>query len=355
MVGGLAQGVALCVALACGFLLAQVSRCLPEERAREARVQPWIQPVAQALEPLGRKEFAHKCTRDEMKWLLSRNPLRSSCPNQDGWLPFHARARRANDSTLVFVGCNKGYDFVKGMRMWSQNNSYSVEQTAKTHENAGSGACQSGAKKDIAVGDSSILHIRGYCIEPMEENVALLENSFAKLGYAPPQVTITKAAVGSLPGWVVFPRARVGTENVGINRILSSNDSSRAIPVLNLDNYFLEQNIGVIDWLSIDTEGNDARVLLGLVRSLGAKKIRALEFEVHAVNHWSVSSLEDLSDMLDNFGFTCYWETNGGDVIQLSGCWDDSYLNQRWKNVVCVLRSEPLFDLLNALAWRKDR
>ena len=43
--------------------------------------------------------------------------------------------------------------------------------------------------------------------------------------------------------------------------------------------------------LSIDTEGNDMRVLLGAVRLLGAEMIRFLEFEYHKVGHWATADL----------------------------------------------------------------
>ena len=51
------------------------------------------------------------------------------------------------------------------------------------------------------------------------------------------------------------------------------------------------ENAGAIDVLSIDTEGNDMRVLLGAARLLGAEMVRFLEFEYHNIGHWATADL----------------------------------------------------------------
>ena len=84
--------------------------------------------------------------------------------------------------------------------------------------------------------------------------------------------------------------------------------------------------------------------------------VRFLEFEYHGVNRWARSDLQDLVDLLDQFGFDCYWQggfgwadgvmvQNSGKLWRLTGCWDDSYYTVFRDygsngNVACVNRDE---------------
>ncbi len=218
------------------------------------------------------------------------------------------------------------------------------------------GACGAGAKPDEAISESDLSNVRGFCIEPMESNFRFLSSSFSSLKYSAPSVTLTNAAFGSLPGWVRFTNAKPGVESIGMDAADGGPDEpipAGGIPVMTLDHYVERNKIDMIDWLSIDTEGNDARVIIGGSRLFAAQKVRLFEFEAHAVNHWTKSDLEDLIDLLDNFGYTCYWETNSGKLVQLSGCWAPPYYQHYWKNVACALRTEPIFETMDKLAWKK--
>ncbi len=61
--------------------------------------------------------------------------------------------------------------------------------------------------------------------------------------------------------------------------------------VVTLDGLARRHGLGGIDVLTVDTEGNDVRVLLGALRTLPV--VRYLEFEHHAVNRWARSDLQD--------------------------------------------------------------
>ena len=62
------------------------------------------------------------------------------------------------------------------------------------------------------------------------------------------------------------------------------------------------------------------RAILGGIRSLAAEKVRYMEFEYHKVGRWSKSDLQDLIDLLDQFGFDYYWALNSGGLRRLTGC-----------------------------------
>ncbi len=194
---------------------------------------------------------------------------------------------------------------------------------ATTHSVELNGSCGSGTKPDSAVSEIKVAPVRGFCIEPMPDNFRLLQRAFSSLGYLGP-VVATHAAVGSRPGWVQFPTGVLGTEMLGIDTIQGDADNSKGPPtgsvaVVTLDQYVKQHGIETIDWLSIDTEGNDAHVVIGGSQLFSAQKVRIFEFEAHVIRHWARSDLEDTIDLIDNFGYTCYWATNSGHLIQLSG------------------------------------
>lgn len=274
-------------------------------------------------------------TKKHVKQYISKNCTydpnwhKSSCPDQSKWLPKHLENHKG---TIVSVGCNKGYDFIQVMRKMSNNPIYSNEALKITHNITNfDGACKSGSKRDVPVNMLDISNVRGFCIEPMINNYKLLKSSFEKLNLK--NIEVTHAAVGSIPGFVNFPVGGVGAEGIGINHL----DSKGEVPVITLDQYAELHNIDTIEWLSIDTEGNDARVLIGATNLLYHKKIKAFEFEAHDVNHWKKSNLEDLIDLLHNFGYTCHWETEMGNLVQITGCWITEYEKHPWKNVACFI------------------
>ena len=86
-----------------------------------------------------------------------------------------------------------------------------------------------------------------------------------------------------------------------------------------------------------------------------------MEFEYHNVNLWATADLQELVKWLqDQYSFVCYWQGNQGQLWQLTGCWHDSYYNDRfWSNIVCVntrqaLRAAEAFALLASLPPRRS-
>jgi FkbM family methyltransferase len=307
------------------------------------------------------------CTAAEAEANARRDWAASNCPDQRRWMPAYMRQRASGPAvTLVFVGCNKGYDAVRSMRGFTGDARFSVAALRQFYlqshilaAHAAQGACGAGTAADAqANGSAPGVPGRAYCIEPMRGNFDALNRSFAHLQYAR-AVHLTYAAVGSTPGWVRFPSHRpAGTEYLGIDQPNGGPEEDiplDGVPQVTLDDYAARHAIRHIDWLSVDTEGNDARVLLGAVQLLQGRRIALLEFEAHAVNHWLVSSLQDTVDLLEHLGYTCYWQSNAGNLIQISNCWHNAYRQHTWKNIACVLRSVPLYARMHAIAWEGAR
>jgi FkbM family methyltransferase len=174
----------------------------------------------------------------------------------------------------------------------------------------------------------------------MPQNVHFLVTCLQHMGYLG-QAMVIHAALSSVPGSAAFLDGEMGREDVGLEHIPRGHAiKTEEVNVTTLDDLVQAEGFERIDHLTIDTEGNDVRVLLGALRTLASAKVRYLEFEYHQVGHWKISSLEDTIDMLDNLNFDCYWSLNGGGLRRLTGCWHTSYDERKWSNVACISRRE---------------
>ncbi len=130
--------------------------------------------------------------------------------------------------------------------------------------------------------------MRAVCVEPMASTAAAVRRMLGELGWAA-AVTLVHAAVSSAPGSALFPVGPAGFEASGLGS--ASPGGYLPVEVVTLDGLARRHQLGGIDVLTVDTEGNDVRVLLGALRTLPA--VRYLEFEHHAVNRWARSDLQD--------------------------------------------------------------
>lgn len=181
--------------------------------------------------------------------------------------------------------------------------------------------------------------VRGICVEPMRKNIELLEVCMAQMGFIGP-VQVIKAAVSSVSGKALFPDAKMSFEAMGLDSFDSRFPKKTEVNVITLDDIVQKSGFRSVDYLSIDTEGNDVRVVLGGMRILAAQRVRYLEFEYHRVGRWAKSDLQDLTDLLDQLGFDCFWTLNSGALSRLTGCWHDSYYERTWSNVACLHRKD---------------
>jgi FkbM family methyltransferase len=279
-----------------------------------------------------------RCRGPQAAEIARAKPIaHSNCFDNRAWMDVLLRETAHLPAvTVVAVGCNKGDDFVAQMRDWSGDPRFSVSEyrasAARHFPRASARACPPGSATTVAVPRRAA---RGFCVEPMPRNYQLLETCMRALRYLGP-VTLVPAAVSSVPGEESFPDGDAGAESLGLGH---ASAASVRVNVTTLDEIVRGANISAIEFLSIDTEGNDVRALLGGIHTLAARKVRYLEFEYHKVGRWALSDLQDLVDLLDQLGFDCYWALNSGGLSRLTGCWHDSYYSERfWSNVACVDR-----------------
>ena len=282
-------------------------------------------------------QHGKRCSANQAEWVSTQEPTaNSNCPLQDSWMSDFLHASHNNeDAVLISIGCNRGDDILFKMRKWSRNSSYSFK-AAESDFNAFFGvirSCPLPDELDPPVSDPR--PAQGFCVEAMTSTFGATSSIIKKHGWDQ-SLRVIHAAASSTPGEVKFPVSHAGVESLGIGMGQGDEQVVRAITV---DQLIEEHGITRVDILSIDTEGNDFRVILGSLNSL--HMVRLLEFEYHAVARWANSDLQDLVDLLDQFGFDCYWQGNQGQLWRLTGCWHDSYYVKRfWSNVACAKRNE---------------
>jgi FkbM family methyltransferase len=291
-----------------------------------------------------RKHTQHgvRCSYHQIGQIASRKPIKhSNCPNTRAWTDVLLKETSSSSSvTVLSIGCNKGDDFVGQMKDWSGDERFSVQTYHKfVKQKFGTFSGRACTLSDASNFKVPKRTIRGYCVEPMPNNYKLIETSMQSLKYLGP-VTLIQAAISSVPGVSMFPNAETGTESLGLGHAAPSGVALVLVNVTTIDEIVRAEKISSIEFLSIDTEGNDFRAILGGIRTLAAQMVRYLEFEYHAVGRWAASDLQDLIDLLDQLGFDCYWALNSGGLSRLTGCWHDSYYRDRfWSNIACVDRN----------------
>jgi len=75
------------------------------------------------------------------------------------------------------------------------------------------------------------------------------------------------------------------------------------IPLITLDAYCCAASIPGIDFLKIDTEGNDLKVLKGSQAMIRKNAIRVIQFEFNQTNVFSHVFLKDFYDILRGYSF----------------------------------------------------
>ena len=309
------------------------------------RLQPTNQPYlfVNPIKADKRPPFrGRRCSSSEISWIVSQEPIaNSNCPLQTVWMQAFLDASYSNkDAVLVSIGCNRGDDLLNMMRVWSRNASYAYKSIEEEYNTIFQNrrACPFPDYIDPPV--SNPRPVQAYCIEAMNSTSSVVQRVFRKQHWDS-TIHVVQAAVSSARGKALFPVSFIGQEAMGLDTG-GGGAGHELVPVITVDELVMENRLSRVDMLSIDTEGNDAKVLLGSIHTLPL--VRFLEFEYHKAGHWGQSDLQLITELLDQHGFDCYWQGNQGQLWRLTGCWDDSYYSKRdWSNVACVKRKEHRF------------
>jgi len=327
-------------------------------------------------------ESFKKCTREQTiknSALFKREP--TTCPNEiwyDQWIEQFIRTKASaavaaaaddeNDADVfvnVEIGCNKGTDAILNLRQFTKNERVDIgrfqsltkfpefscswehdkwNRAVAQNRNSSSNSTRSNNNNN---NNNNNVKYRHYCVEASLETYEPVYNAVKEMGLDKLGLTVHYYAVSSSswPKTVKFPKISPGQENIGIgmtenpNKLLEKYTDFHDVPVITLDEFVFEQKMEQIDVLKIDTEGNDALVLIGAAKTLLKLKPKYIQFENHGVGNWKTANLKDSIDLLDSLSYDCFWATISGKLIQMTNCFHESYSSFKiWSNVACYHR-----------------
>jgi len=290
------------------------------------------------------------CTELEAESMAMQEPIsNSNCPDQRVWMNkwLEETSYLRSNAIIVSIGCNRGDDLVTSMRKWTRNDSYRLDRLESYYAAHFPLPRACPVLSDMGPSAVDPLPASGYCVEAMVSTFLVVDRMVKEQGWDS-QIHVINAVASSVSGSVRFPAAVTGKESLGVGDVTETMDIVRMITV---DELVQDQALVRIDVLSIDTEGNDANVIMGAIKSLLI--VNMLEFEYHRVNAWAESDLRSIIDLLDRSGFDCFWQGNQGQLWWLTGCWHDSYYSKRdWSNIACARRDEhALHSIMVKLAY----
>jgi len=184
-----------------------------------------------------------------------------------------------------------------------------------------------------------------HCVEILGTTVAALKQTAAVLPSRSraASLLIEHLAIGSgYPEMVATPTLPAGIESAAL--VLSDRGT---VSHMTLDEYMRKYPAGSVDFLIVDTEGNDPLVLFGGSRTL--RRTRFIMFENHVLGEWMRTSLQTVVDFLDMANFECFWAGSDGALWQVTGC--NAFITfQGWSNLVCGRRGDLFLNILRRLA-----
>jgi len=264
---------------------------------------------------------------------------KTNCPSEPWYWDWQATLN-VNEFVGLEIGCNKGTDALMNLRAFTASTLVDIDSFEK-HTKLKEYVCNFDRERW-----KSLLYLtkprakkyRHYCIEAAVENAGAVREATSilkldKLGLSVHHVAVSSS---SKPSTIKFPFIKPGTENVGIGTSHDKFKHFYDVQVTTVDEFVSEKKINQVDVLKIDTEGNDALVLTGAVKTLVLMKPSYLMFENHKVGHWATVKLKDVIDFLDAVDYDCFWATNSDKLIRITGCWASAYdIKKKWSNIAC--------------------
>jgi FkbM family methyltransferase len=161
-----------------------------------------------------------------------------------------------------------------------------------------------GANIGIFTLEMARLGFEVHAFEPVATTFARLKKNVEALPRSGSSVTLNQSACGDREGAVPFA---VDERSAGENRIaVAGRDTGVPVEVscITLDAYCARASIAAIDFLKIDVEGMEPRVIRGAARLLRARKVAAMLIEICPANLINVnSSIEELVDAVEGLGY----------------------------------------------------
>lgn len=305
-------------------------------------------------------EFLPTCTHEQVernaKQLRKRGGISKAtrCPAEPYLIKQFTNIplNRQNNITFIEVGCNKATDAVMMLRMFTRQPEIDLKLWLDKADFVKKPACPIDWDlwNRIKKLKKPAFNYRHYCIEPIRENFEVVRRTSEELGYNRMGLSVHQVAISNsdYPSTFKFPEVfgKSGIETYGIHKAYENVDLKEKnkgtfyeVKLTSVDRFVRDEGISNVDILKIDTEGNDALVILGSVRTLSILRPRYITFENHGIGHWKKANLKETIDLLDGLAYTCFWALNDGFLVRITSCWESSYEYKGWSNIACYDRN----------------
>lgn len=111
------------------------------------------------------------------------------------------------------------------------------------------------------------------------------------------------------------------------------------VELTTIDQFLAERGIERVDFMKLDAEGNELRILKGAASSLARRKIRAFTFEFGDGQLSSRTFFADYWAICRDFGFDVFRITPGGHLIPVTGYYEDLEYFVGATNYLCRLEA----------------
>lgn len=156
----------------------------------------------------------------------------------------------------------------------------------------------------------SLAKMEIHCFEPVAATFELLQQ---RHGHNP-QVRLNSFGLSDIES---IGHMKIFGEAFGINSLYDRRSAvaaqpayahfvEQAVTLRTIDNYMIEQELDHIDFLKIDVEGHELKVLQGAIESLASGRVAAIQFEYGSSFVDAQASLKSIYDLVTSFGFRVY-------------------------------------------------
>lgn len=149
------------------------------------------------------------------------------------------------------------------------------------------------------------LEPRGLAFEPAPRTASALRRQLADVGCV--RVEVVECALSDARGEQVFYAEKgCGKTSSFIITHSERNADAVSVPISILDTELSERNVSFVDFLKIDAEGFDFRVMVGCKHYLEQNRIGVLQFEYNSAWAYAGATLSRPYQFLQEFGYKVF-------------------------------------------------
>jgi len=139
---------------------------------------------------------------------------------------------------------------------------------------------------------------QGLIFEPSPETAKMLRNALAAEAF---ELEVIESAVGDRVGRVAFYAEAGPSLTSGLYNAAAGSEIEVAMTTLDAE--LAKRGVAEVDFLKIDTEGNDLNVLLGAKTYFAERRIKVVQFEYNAQWLYAGATLSRAFDFLQSHGY----------------------------------------------------